>query len=86
MKLADFAKLNPRQQATLIIAIHVRNELEDFHVDNLSDKQMKALNQTTRQAIYEALGFMPSSAEGKDTSKDLVWLIKMIPDYWEVPK
>ncbi|MCL1986465.1 MAG: hypothetical protein FWG64_00625 [Firmicutes bacterium] len=67
MEHKDFAKLTKQQQNTLLIALHVRNSLEDFHVKNLSDAQMKELNQITRQAIYEGLGFVNE----KDNKNDL---------------
>ena len=37
------------------IAIVVRNAMEDFHVNNLSDAQMKELNPIIRNAIFTAL-------------------------------
>lgn len=36
-------------------AIFLRNQLEDFHVDHLSDVQMKSLNPLIRGAIYSFL-------------------------------
>jgi hypothetical protein len=44
-----------RQQITLLIAMQVRNSLEDFHVSHLSNDQMKELNRTIRQGIFDAL-------------------------------
>ena len=61
------------------IALAVRNEMEDFHVANLTDTQMKELNPLIRNAIYS---FM------KAHLKQEKWLplhYKMIPDYWEEP-
>jgi len=37
MKVSDFSRLNPGQQHTLVVAMLVRNALEDFHVAHLSD-------------------------------------------------
>jgi hypothetical protein len=38
-----------------VIAMHVRNEMEEFHCQHLSDAQMKELNPIIRKAIYETL-------------------------------
>jgi hypothetical protein len=38
-----------------IIAISIRNNIEDFHVNYLSDSQMKELNPLIRNGIYNAL-------------------------------
>jgi hypothetical protein len=89
MEQADFAKLTPRQQLTLVIAMHVRNEMESFHGKHLSDAQMKELNPIIRQAIYDALDTLkppgPGSKRREEWEKTYAWLIRMIPDYWEVP-
>lgn len=55
MTTNDFLALSPRQRHALTVAMLVRNALEDFHVEHLSDAQMKQLNQITRYAIYDAL-------------------------------
>lgn len=89
-----FAKLTHRQKEALIIAMHVRNEMEDFHVKNLSDAQMKELNPIIRKAILEGLTLwekgMWHSLYNKDKKPDewvesLGWTLMMIPDYWEIP-
>ena len=46
MKNADFSKLTSQQQFTLLIAMYVRDSLEDFHAKHLDNTQMKELNQT----------------------------------------
>ena len=38
-----------------VIAMHVRNEMEEFHCQHLSDDQMKELNPIIRKAIYATL-------------------------------
>lgn len=39
----------------MLIAIAVRNEMEDFHCEHLTDSQMKELNPIIRNAIVTAL-------------------------------
>ena len=38
-----------------VIAMHVRNEMEDCHCQHLSDAQIKELNPIIRRAIAETL-------------------------------
>lgn len=37
------------------IAVYLRNQIEDFHVEYLSDEQMRVLNPLIRNAIYSFL-------------------------------
>lgn len=75
----------------LIIAMHVRNRMENFHVKYLSDKQMKELNPIIRNAIYEALQILNIYGYGKPKKYSKLadmyheYLLRMIPDYWEKP-
>jgi len=89
MRHQEFSKLTTPQQITLLIAMHVRNEMEDFHVDNLSDAQMKQLNQIIRQAIFDVVILTneePKTRTDKEQATRVMdWLIRMIPDYWELP-
>lgn len=79
----QFNSLEGRQQHVLLLAIYVRNALEDFHVDNLTDAQMKVLNQTIRKALYDADCLLePNGPEGDE---GFGWLVSMIPPYWELP-
>lgn len=66
-----------------MLAMYIRNALEDFHVANLSDAQMKDLNQIIRQALYDAISLIEE--DGPDRDRALSYLIGMIPDYWEIP-
>jgi hypothetical protein len=84
MKIDDFRKLTTIQKRTMLLAMHVRNQMEDFHSEYLDDNQMKELNQIIRQAIYEGLQlFEPQNKQAK--AEEVAWLMLMIPDYWEVP-
>lgn len=66
----------------MIVAMHVRNAMEGFHVDHLSDVQMAELNVIIRQALFDVVSMIERPADNEDAT---AYLIKMIPDYWEVP-
>jgi hypothetical protein len=77
------------QAWTKVIAISVRNELEDIHSRHISDELMPDLNRAVRRGIYLALRnlFLLSNARDTDDyvrAKVLLWFhLMMIPDYWE---
>lgn len=98
MRYKDFFKLSPKQRAALVIAMHVRNEMEKFHGQMpdgskgfITDKQMMILNQTIRRSIFEAITIMNKIATTKkektrrEWEKECMWLIMCIPEYWEIP-
>jgi hypothetical protein len=69
-----------------IIAISVRNEMEDFHVEHLSDMQMKELNPLIRTGIYNAL-FAIANYDKDQFSKDFFkFCATLVPTYWEEPE
>ena len=79
------------QRWSRIIAMHVRNQMEDFHCEHLADDEMKELNPIIRNAIYEALHSLFLMRHGKNQSQRIYgamqvnyWLM-MAPDYWEPP-
>lgn len=45
---------------------------------------MAELNPIIRQANFDTL-VMIEQVDDPDTESDLAWLIRMIPDYWEIP-
>ena len=69
-----------------IIALAVRNEMEDFHVKYLSDKQMKELNPLVRRGIYNALFALVNYKVDIDCDEFLRYYIRMMPNYWEDPE
>lgn len=85
MKSSTFNQLSPQQQTALVIAMQVRNAMEDFHTTQLSNRQMKALNQIMRYGIYNAMDLLNTMAG--DPMKEFYFgqLIDAIPDYWEIP-
>ena len=42
-------------KAAMLMALHIRNEMEDFHCRYLSDSQMRQLNPKIRQGLFEGL-------------------------------
>ena len=75
----------------MLIAMEVRNTLEQFHAGDeedpfLVDAQMKKLNQAIRKAIYRALFLMQAMALGEPGASDALALLGAgVPSYWEVP-
>lgn len=43
------------KDTAMVVAMSVRNAMEDFHCANLTDEQMRELNPIVRNAIYTAL-------------------------------
>jgi hypothetical protein len=74
-----------------VIAMHVRNEMEDFHCQHLSDEQMKELNPIIRKAIYETLRQLYFLKKGTKKQQlvavqSIHHLFLLLPDYWEAPE
>jgi hypothetical protein len=70
-----------------VIAMHVRNEMEDFHREHLSDAQMKELNPILRRAIYEALRQLYFIKKGTKKQRLVAAqcvhpLLLLVPVYW----
>ncbi|MCU0431817.1 MAG: hypothetical protein MUC87_00010 [Bacteroidia bacterium] len=68
-----------------IVAIIVRNNMEDFHVKHLSDTQMAELNPLIRNGIYDALFALSLSGMNTFGSDFIKQAIRCIPSYWEEP-
>ena len=93
-KKARPARINPLAEESLqawtkLIAISVRNELENFHVQYIPDDLMPELNRTIRRGIYLALRNTFLLMNAKDVpdyerAKVFLWfLFTTLPDYWE---
>lgn len=67
------------------IAIVVRNEMEEFHVENLDDAQMRKLNPIIRNAICDALHMM-ANADDPTVAPSVALNFSRIPAYWEEPQ
>jgi hypothetical protein len=73
-----------------VIAMHVRNKMEDFHCRHLTNDQMKELNPIIRNAIYETLRQLFFLKKGTDKQlhvaiQSIHSLFRLLPDYWEDP-
>jgi len=66
--------------------MYVRNAMEDFHVEHLSDPEMKILNPIIRQALYEIVGIIEDDLDTPKGQVILGQLMAGIPEYWELPK
>jgi hypothetical protein len=77
--MSKYDNLSHSQWMALLLGMHIRNELEDFHCENIPDGKMPELNSTIRYAIYD---FFEQVLKSEDY---IAWLAQMIPDYWEVP-
>lgn len=92
MDITDFNKLDHTVQMAIIIAMHIRNEMENYHSEYLSDEQMKELNLIIRQSTYDILNYLKLASIKENRSEKTVakgvinFLIQSIPDYWELPK
>src|SRR5262245_49917820 len=79
------------QQWTKIIAMNVRNRMENYHCEHLTDEQMKELNPIIRNAIYEVLHALFLLRSGKSESQRIYGAMNvgywqmMVPNYWEAP-
>lgn len=75
-----------------VIAMEVRNSMEDFHVKHLTDEQMNELNPIIRNAIYSALVLLRFAGDETDVAKNqnaiagVSRLLMMVPKYWEEPE
>ena len=81
---------NPRATKTQrnmakFIAIVVRNEMEEFHVENLDDAQMRELNPIIRNAICDALHMM-ANGDDPTIAPSVAFNLRCIPAYWEEPR
>ena len=68
------------------ISIVIRNAMEDFHTEHLSDAQMKELNPLIRNAVYTALYTIQYFEKSDRAKAFLNHQASMIPDYWEDPE
>jgi hypothetical protein len=78
------------QTCAKLVAMHVRNEMEDFHCKHLDDAQMKELNPIIRKAIYQTLRNLFFLKKGTKKQRlvaiqQIHFLFLTLPDYWEHP-
>jgi hypothetical protein len=73
------------QQYATYIAMVVRNAMEDFHCQHLTDEQMKELNPIIRNAICTALHAFNNYERLAAARRFVDYQFRMIPAYWEMP-
>lgn len=73
-------------QVAMILALAVRNAMEDFHCKHLSDAQLKELNPIIRNAIATALYALEYSASNPRARSFVRGTARQIPAYWEAPE
>lgn len=64
----------------------VRNEMENFHCEHLSDEQMKELNPIIRNAIYTGLHALRHCNTSRGAKAFVEFQAMLIPGYWEEPQ
>jgi hypothetical protein len=85
---ALFGATDSEREPAVVFAMHVRNALEDFHVEQLDDDQMAQLNPIVRDAILEVLVMLrhssdPDSLLHANAASGLAFDASMVPPYWE---
>lgn len=76
---------DPNKYLANYISIVVRNAMEDFHAEHLSDEQMKKLNPIIRNGIYTALHAILKEDRTEQDNQFVEFNNLLIPDYWEEP-
>ena len=74
------------QQLASYIAMVVRNAMEDFHCQHLTDEQMKQLNPLIRNAVCTALHAFNNYELADAAARFVDYHFRMIPKYWEEPE
>jgi len=69
-----------------VVAMIVRNALEDFHNKHLSDEQMRQLNPIIRNAICTGIHANQHYTRSDAAKKFVEYHWSMIPEYWEEPE
>lgn len=73
------------KKITKLLALNVRDELEDFHVAHIPDTLMPELNIAIRNGIYNALFILANFEMDEVCRKYFNFLAKRVPEYWEDP-
>ena len=74
------------QELSKYIAIVIRNAMEDFHCQHLSDAQMKELNPIIRNAVFTALYAYEAGEKATYAKSFVEFQLLCIPKYWEEPE
>ena len=68
-----------------VVAMVVRNTMEDFHCQHLSDEQMQEPNPIIRNAIGTALHAFQHREDAEADQMFVAFHTRSIPKYWEEP-
>ena len=74
------------QKLASYIAMVVRNAMEDFHCEHLTDDEMKKLNPIIRNAICTALHAFNCYEQSDAAARFVDFNLRMVPTYWEPPE
>jgi hypothetical protein len=74
------------KRMAMCIALLVRNEMENFHVANLSNAQMAELNPLIRNAIFTGVYAYMIAEDDEAASTYVATNERSVPDYWEPPQ
>lgn len=80
------ADLSELQRMTMYVAQVVRDEMEGFHAEHLSDEQMAELNPIVRDAIYTALYAAEQAARGSRAAETWMNFHNRWPEHWQPPE
>jgi hypothetical protein len=74
------------RQLALFIAMVIRNAMEDFHAEHLTDEQMQRLNPIIRNAVCTALHAFNHYPSEPPAKRFIDYHLSMVPPYWEPPE
>ncbi len=74
------------QHVATFIAMVVRNAMEDFHCEHLTNDEMKELNPIIRNSICTALHAFNCYEQSDAAARFVDFNLHMIPPYWELPE
>lgn len=69
----------------MLIAMTVRNAMEEFHAENLSDAQMAELDPLVRNAIATAVHALDNMHLHTGARNYIRFQHMLVPEYWEPP-
>lgn len=74
---------NETRQFATCIAMVIRNAMEDFHCQHLSDEQMRQLNPIIRNSVATALHALDHYSRVGAARRFVDYHCRSVPDYWE---
>lgn len=81
--------MTPLQAQAMIIAVAVRNAMEDFHCEHVPNELMPELNRAVRAGVMEAPTLLDLAASDDPTlarGAQAALAFLQPPDYWEPPE